>query len=150
MYFKDIIDIKVSDNVTNVNAWAFYLCDKTKTISIGKNVSSLNLDWQMTKIKANLTAFNIDEANKNYKAEGNGIYIKNSEGKSEELIGIFGNVEEFHIPEGVKTIGVNAFNAANIVTIIIPNTLKTIKNHAFSHSTISEIRIPNSVNMVLR
>lgn len=45
----------------------------------------------------------------------------------------FGNItmSRFVIPEGVKTIGSNAFNKCNFTTVEIPSTVETIENMAF-------------------
>ncbi|MBQ2724940.1 MAG: leucine-rich repeat protein, partial [Clostridia bacterium] len=52
------------------------------------------------------------------------------------------------VPEGVNSIGVNAFAGLGMEEIVLPNSLRDINGYAFSHSRMSELSIPASVDSV--
>lgn len=56
------------------------------------------------------------------------------------------NIEECHIPYGVKVISKEAFkDAKNIKILHIPNTVEEIEGYAFSQLNIESVYIPNSI-----
>ena len=52
------------------------------------------------------------------------------------------------IPEGIESIGDNAFLFCNISNIILPSTLKKIGKYAFAATNIESIKIPASVTSI--
>ena len=52
------------------------------------------------------------------------------------------------LPEGIETIGSNAFNYSALETIELPESLITIDQYAFSNTNLAEITIPANVKYV--
>lgn len=149
MYYKDakaVTNIELDDNIKSLNKYAFFLCRKLKSLTIGKNVSNIGWDWTWNSRITNLTTINIDAENPYYMSEGHGIYNK----EKTKLIGVFGRVTEFEIPYGVTEIGSYSFySQANLNQVIIPNTVTKIESYAFYRCyVLSTIEIPSSVTSI--
>ena len=148
MYYKNLSSIQVDENVTIINGYAFFLCTNLRNLVIGKNVTSLTLDWRWDNRKGNITSLNIDEDNKKYTVEGNAIYTKNEEGNLNTLVSVWGNITELEIPNGVKIIGYGALRVTNITRLILPDTIESIGDEVFVNSKLTEIRIPKSLKSI--
>lgn len=62
----------------------------------------------------------------------------------------FGSGISFTVPEGVKTIKVDAFeNCSSLESVVLPESLESIQDHAFTGcSSLKSIRIPKNVHNV--
>ncbi|MBQ8546210.1 MAG: leucine-rich repeat domain-containing protein [Clostridia bacterium] len=58
------------------------------------------------------------------------------------------SIKSVVIPEGVTSIGANAFAKSSISSITLPSTLKTIGANAFAETKISNITLPSSLESV--
>jgi len=59
------------------------------------------------------------------------------------------DIKSLYIPDGIETIGANAFEYSRIESIRLPNTLKTIGSHAFANCTLKgTLEIPESVTNI--
>lgn len=88
-----------------------------------------------------------------------GDYIYSDQTKT-ELLRYIGNDTEVKIPDGVTTIGPNAFHYYagdnweyadvhnRITKVDIPNSVTTIGNHAFSENNITSVTIPENVTTI--
>jgi len=127
-----ISSINVPDSVKVIGVLAFAGCEKLETVSIGKGVESLYVDSFSGCM--NLKNINVAEENLVYKSiEGNlytkdhSVLIRYMPGKTDE---------SFVVPEGVKEIGVIAFNACtSLKQITISSTVENIGLEAFSGCT---------------
>ncbi len=54
-----------------------------------------------------------------------------------------GDMEEFAIPEGVKTITSSAFSGCNIKSLTIPSTIETVEANAFATNTFQQVNLTN-------
>ena len=52
------------------------------------------------------------------------------------------------IPEGVETIGNNAFAGTHVENLVLPGTLKSIGNNAFINHQLTKVEIPGSVKSI--
>nr|MCR5453058.1 leucine-rich repeat protein [Lachnospiraceae bacterium] len=52
------------------------------------------------------------------------------------------------VPEGVETIGGNAFRFSSLTEVQLPSTLKTIENGAFSNNNLSTVQLPASLTTI--
>lgn len=52
------------------------------------------------------------------------------------------------LPEGITTIGSNAFNNSALESVVLPETLEMIGQYAFSKTNLTEITIPANVEVV--
>ncbi len=58
------------------------------------------------------------------------------------------NLKEVVIPEGVKTIGTNAFAGTHIEKLTLPSTLTEIKSNAFWNHQLTTLEIPSGVTTI--
>ena len=139
--------INIPDNVEKIEGWVFSRANKVlKQINIGKGVNNLNVDCIIT-VDDFIEKVNIDEENPYYSSDENYIYNKDKT----KILRFIKDVESYKIPEGVLTIGSNAFYtmSSKLKNIEFPNTLITIENRAFSNCTnLEKIEIPNNVQNI--
>ena len=138
--------INIPDNVEKIEGWVFSGANKVlKQINIGKGVNNLNVDCIIT-VDDFIEKVNIDEENPYYSSDENYIYNKDKT----KIITFIKDVESYKIPEGVLTIGSNAFyTSSKLKNIEFPNSLLTIENRAFSSCTsLEKIEIPNNVQNI--
>ena len=139
--------INIPDNVEKIEGWVFSGANKVlKQINIGKGVNNLNANYIIT-VDDFIEKVNIDEENPYYSSDENYIYNKDKT----KIITFIKDVESYKIPEGVLTIGSNAFAtmSSKLKNIEFPNTLITIENRAFSNCTnLEKIEIPNNVQNI--
>ena len=139
--------INIPDNVEKIEGWVFSGANKVlKQINIGKGVNNLNANFIIT-VDDFIEKVNIDEENPYYSSDENYIYNKDKT----KIITFIKDVESYKIPEGVLTIGSNAFDtmSSKLKNIEFPNTLITIEDRAFSSCTsLEKIEIPNNVQNI--
>ena len=90
-----------------------------------------------------ISAFHVKATNPNYQEINGFLYSKDEK----ILVACpLRNLEtSYTVPEGVETIGPNAFSRTNITELTLPSTLKTICEKAFMYSSVRSIRIPENV-----
>ncbi len=116
-------EVKIPNSVTNIGRGAFGSCEK-------------------------LTNIQVDKTNPNYKSVDGNLYSK--DGKTLIQYAIGKTATSFTIPDGVETIGKNAFKDCDYLTsIIISDGVINISGWAFySCSNLTSIVIPNSVTNI--
>lgn len=99
---------------------------------------------------ARMNAISLDNENPYYTVENNCLFTKNK--KTLVLYAGVVDVEhdsiirEYHIPEGVETIGAHAFENQDILCeIVLPNSVKYIGDSAFFQCTYATIQLTDSV-----
>lgn len=143
--------IEIPINVKEIALFAFSCCEELEEIYISKNVE--NIESGIFFRCKNLKKILVDENNQFYSSSENNEILYNKEksilisfpsvsGKIELENGItiiseyaFSNsdLEEIIIPEGVKVIGVGAFDGCEkLEKIILPKSLEEIRHFAFS------------------
>ena len=138
--------INIPDNVEKIEGWVFSGAKVLKQINIGKGVNNLDASFIIT-VDDFIEKVNIDEENPYYSSDENYIYNKDKT----KIITFIKDVESYKIPEGVLTIGSNAFNtmSSKLKNIEFPNTLITIEDRAFINCTsLEKIEIPNNVQNI--
>ena len=127
----------------NLPDWRDYETATNITIvNIGDGIS--NIDYGVFNNCENLTAINVDEGNTAYNSYGGILYDKNM---STLILCPIGKTGTVTIPDGVASIGYNAFEGCSGLTeIIIPESVTSISEGAFLYcSNLTEITIPNGV-----
>ena len=128
-YSCDLLEnIVIPDGVTNIGKFAFGFCLSLKNITIGSRVNSIH-DYAFNYTNA-LININVSTNNDIYKSIDGDLYskdgktlVKYATGKTDSM---------FKIPEGVTTIGNNAFYSSVSLEIVeIPNSVIFIGNEAF-------------------
>jgi len=147
----NLANLEIGNSLININNYAFYNCSSLNNISIPQTVTSIG--YEAFKSCSSLTSVNIgsgvtniglgafsscsslynilvDENNANYKDINGNLYKKDGTVLIQYAIGK--TQTSFIIPEGVKSIGSNAFRNCNtLTTIVIPDSVISISSYAF-------------------
>jgi|GEM_PF-1127289 hypothetical protein len=131
-------------NITNIGRDALYGSPKLKSVTISKSINLIGSG--VFSDCPNLTKINVDENNNSYVSVDNVLYTKDMK----LLINCpGGRIEGLNIPNGVTTIGWEAFAGCSALeNIILPESLVTIGLSAFANCKISSIIIPQNVQNI--
>ncbi len=140
----DLKEISLSQNLKRIDGNAFCSCTSLKSLTIPASVEILGL----TPFEPNsFDCFEIEEGNKNYCSDGNGIvynkdktvvYTSPKKLESDELI----------LPDTVREIGIQAFAVSGVEKIVLPKGVSKIGFEAFTESAIKSINIPYGVKSI--
>lgn len=159
-----IKSVTLPSTIKKINELAFYQCDKLTTVNLnegleeieqgnfdGTAIKSLTLPSTLKSIAGNNFRY-IDLANvtinggasANLKIDNNCLY--SADGKT-VITGKPDANGYLNIPEGVETIGPNAFEHVGVKSVSFPSTLQTIDNYAFNYNGDfgGDLVIPDSV-----
>ncbi len=133
--------INLSQGVTTIGSNAFYNCKTLSGISLGKNVNLIS--FSAFAGCSGLEYIIVAEDNTVYLSSGNCLIKRDT---MELVLGCKASV----IPDGVKSIGMVAFNGCKgLVSINIPEGVTSIGNSAFNGCTsLTGIVIPDSVTSI--
>lgn len=129
----------IPNGVTSIGGDAFYQCYGLTSIYIPESVMSI---VHKTFFNCrNLTSIIVDEDNPVYDSR-NGCNAIIETGSNTLIVGC----DNSTIPEGVTSIGDNAFIGCNFTTITIPNSVTRIGDYAFAGcSGLSSIIVPDGI-----
>ena len=141
-----LTSVTIPDSVTNIGAFAFSACTSLTSVTIPDSVTSIGRDvfYYCTSLKS----IEVLDNNKNYSSEGGVLFNKD---KTKLIQYPVGNEKTtYNIPNGVTSIGNNAFNrCTNLTSVTIPDSVTSIGNYAFSDCTsLANITIPSSVTSI--
>ena len=113
------------------------------TVRLGPNIGPDQLvgDFRYTP---KLSSIEVDPANANYTSDAGVLYSKDHS----HLIAYpsaKNAAGHYRIPEGTTTIDDNAFENAQVATVMMPSTLRTIGARAFLHSDLTQLTLPDGV-----
>jgi hypothetical protein len=146
---KSLTSVNIPDSVTSIGSGAFAGCDSLTSLNIPANVTSID-EYAFFPIQ-NFTGVNVSTANTAYSSENGVLYNKN---KTILYIYPTGKKENsFTIPDGVTSIGKNAFwngySDSDLLIITIPNSVTSIVKQAFYQCTgLTSITIPTNVTSI--
>ena len=188
---RELTSVAMPQGITSISEDAFYICDKLTSINIPESVTSIgeyafchcsslksiNIPDSVASIGEGafgdcdrLTSISVDENNLNFKSIDGNLYSKDGKILIQYAIGkedvsfeipngvttigndafFFSDLENVTIPDSVINIGHNAFGYCFALTgIILPQTVKNIEDYAFSNCDgLKSINIPDGVTNI--
>ncbi|MBQ5980949.1 MAG: leucine-rich repeat protein [Prevotella sp.] len=137
------LDIPIS--CVEVESMALINCDNLEEVNFSDAVQ--NFPGLAVYLCKNLMKINVSEGNQYYKSVDGVLFSK--DGKILVRYPMGKSDISYTIPNGVVTIGKEAFDNAKIASVTIPNTVTTIESSAFeSCKDIQSLIIPNSVTTI--
>ena len=133
--------VSIPDNVTNVAAHAFYRCDGLSRVNLGRGVATIG---KYAFSNCRIEEFTVPTNNAFYKASAGLLLTKDG---ATLVYGVTGDVV---IPDGVVSIGENAFNwCRGLTSVTIPSSVTSIGAWSFAYCySVSEVRVPVSVKRI--
>ena len=142
----EIKNIVLEENVTSIGYQAFYGYD---IVSIDIPASVNRIDASAFVCECSLKNINVDNNNQYYTSRDGVLYNKSMT----KLVRYPGGKElsKYTIPSTVTTIGKNAFSycwESKLEYLFIPNSVKVIEDNAFEACGIEKLVLPNSVEVI--
>ena len=137
--------VTLSEKLGELKTYVFGYCKKLREIHIGKELNAIDGDafYDCTSIMS----FSVDEQNPFFTQDGGVLYTKDMSVLKIFPMALY--VNEFRIPNGVKTIGEYAFqNNKNIKKIVLPESITKIETSAFNRSAIQNINLPSKLTEI--
>lgn len=134
-------DLILPEGLTTIQKRAF---DET-------SITSVYIPSTVTTIEhgafswSTMPCFEVSEGNPHYRVIDDMLIT--TDGKDLIAHGAWGSDYTIVVPDGVETIGENAFSCTGASKIILPDGVKTIEDHAFSDRSI-DANIPASVQSI--
>ena len=143
-----LTSITIPNSVTSIGSAAFYCCDNLKKIIISDMVG-----WCEHSISyGNIWSSPFSNGGYIYSDENTKITNIVPEGTTFIGDGVFyrySGLTSITIPNGVTSIGDEAFRDCSVKSITIPNSMTSIGKHAFQNCQgLTSITIPNSVTSI--
>ena len=137
--------ITLPDSLKQIDGYAFQLCDKLQSISLGSKVEKLD---SLFIYNSYIKEISIDEKNTNFLIRDGALY--NYDGTVFiNPIKPSGTITSYEIPYGVTEIGGNAFNNQyNMTSVTIPNTVTKIGSSFNFCTKLTKVEIPSSVTTI--
>jgi len=136
--------ITLPEGITSIGKRAFDSCYDLTSITLPDSVTNIG-DGAFSNC-IYLTSINVDENNQYYCSVDGVLFDKSMTTLISYPIGKTNTV--YTIPDGVKSIGNQAFVWATLTSINLPDSVITIGDNAFSGCEITEITIPDSVKSI--
>jgi chromosome segregation ATPase len=158
-----LVDFSSPTGLKTISDRAFQACTALRTVNISAGVSSIG-NYVFDEC-SRLSKFNVDAANKNYKALQDGkILLETTTGTLKQ--GLDGaaltkdmtitqlgeycfrgkDITVAQIPDNITTIPSNAFNnCSNLTNVSLPSGLKSLGAACFASTSINEITLPGSL-----
>ena len=144
---SSLTSITIPEGVTSIGGEAFYWCRSLTEITIPESVISIGISAFANC--ENLAAF-YGEGNSYYKIVDNGRALLVDGGKTLLAYAAGNTATSYTIPEGVTSIGEQAFyRCSSLTEITLPTTLTSIGDSAFYNcSKLTSITIPEGVTTI--
>lgn len=142
---KNLKNFNLPASLKKIGINAFVGCDSFSEVFIPAGVEGIGI----TAYEPNsLDSFTVDKDNLYYCTDNNGILYNKTKTK---VLGSYqktDGVEELVIPDGVETIGIQAFVCSPVRRFVLPYTVKEIRFEAFAESSVETINIPYGVERI--
>lgn len=138
--FPVLTEVQLPDTLTAIEDNAFYQCAGLKSVHIPKSVTYFSERAFM--LCEGLQNYFVDSGNGSYCAVDGVLYNKQ---KDTVVCFPMGRTGTYAIPDGVKTIGTEAFFGSKLSEVTFPGSLLAIGKWSFANSKISKLEIPKAV-----
>lgn len=141
-----LTSVIISDSVTSIGSKTFSDCSSLTSVIIPDSVTTIG-DWAFYWCTS-LTNIKVDENSANYQDIDGNLYTKDGTTLIQYAVGK--TATSFSIPNGVTSIGDNAFyKCSNLTSIVIPDSVTSIGENAFYNcSSLTNVEIGNSVTTI--
>ena len=143
---KNLKNVTIGNNVYFLSYYSFADCDSLESITMGKNVVSINESFPDCE---NLKKLTVDSENFSYSSDEYGVLFNKD--KTELIQYPTGNARtSYEIPDSVSKICFRAFDGSSFLeTVTIPDSVTDISNSAFHNiKNLKHITIPDSVTTI--
>ena len=134
-----LTSIDIPDGVTTISKYAFYGCGLT-SLFIPKSVTSLVRAFPSC---VNLESIVVDDENPTYSSPNNCNAIIRMNNMT-----LVQGCSNTVIPDGVTSIGLDAFRGCSFSTVSIPESVTSLNDWAYGGATINDIVIPTSIKSI--
>lgn len=138
-------DVSLSEGLTTIGDYAFYECSGLLLVTIPESVTSIGAN-PFCRCEA-LQGVAVKSGNQNFTSVDGVLFTADM---STLISYLRGKADaEYAIPQGVKVIGDMAFdNATGLQSVTFPDGVTTIGENAFSWSQIQSVSLPASVTSI--
>ncbi len=142
----NLVSVTLGNSVTTIGDWAFCECLSLTSLEFPATLISLG-QFALAYCKS-ITAFQVASENSAYQTIDDVLFTK--DGKTLVYYPAAKDNTSYTIPDGVVTLGEEAFGlAVALTTIQIPNTVTAIDSWAFDGcESLASLSIPNSVTTI--
>jgi len=146
MYCDSLTNVTIPNSVTNIGDAAFLRCHGLSSITIPDSVTSIGKT--AFAVCPRLTGITVDKLNSSYSSVAGVLFNKDQTALIQYHSG--GKAGSYTIPDGVTTVGTNAFTGCSSLTnVVIPNSVINIGDGAFALCTnLTSVTMPNSVTNI--
>lgn len=122
-----VINVQGTDyRVTSIQSDAFVNNTCVQTVTLSTNITSVS--YSLFTGCTGLTGFDVQANHPTYSATNGALCSKDG---SQLLLYPYGRSDAFTIPNGVTTVGANAFRESRISEVTLPTNVATVGNYAF-------------------
>lgn len=140
---NQLTELIFPDSLTTIGHYAFDSAYRLINLSIGKNVTNLDVKFL---VNSGIQNISIDPQNSNYSYENQILFNKDKT----VLITVLRTAEKVVVPNTVtELLGGSLYYCGNVKEIIIPSSVKKLGNNVFEGcSGLTSIEIPSSVEIL--
>ena len=140
-----LTEIEIPEGVTSIGDYAFYGCDNLKTVTFPESLTAVGAN--PFEDCPNLETIEVSADHPVFEVVDGALINKDEHSLIAYPAGL--TAASYTVPEGVTTIGIQAFYyCPNLTNVTLPESLTSIGDSAFSVTGLTEIEIPEGVTTI--